>query len=256
MKFKQISSLCLAASVLAAAPAMAWESQDGSFNTSSKVSIATDRMWRGASQTDSEPSVTGEFNFAHITGLYGNLWASNLDRDFGSKMIPNPSFGGPMLTSPAEFGHIELRWSAGYSAELGETGASYDVGVMRYAFPGTDKNDWNEVYVGVGYNNFSLNVSHSEDALATGESGTHILLGYNKALPMGLQGHANYAFYLLDDDINDGTLQDFNFGVSKNLVGFDFDITYFNTLSEAEDFVNNHTRTDSRFVFTISKSID
>ena len=82
------------------------------------------------------------------------------------------------------------------------------------------------------------------------------MLGYNQALPMGLQGHANYAFYLLDDDINDGTLQDFNFGVSKNLVGFDFDITYFNTLSEAEDFVNNHTRTDSRFVFTISKSLN
>ena len=252
MKFKQISSLCLAASVLAAAPAMAWESQDGSFNTSSKVSIATDRMWRGASQTDSEPSVTGEFNFAHISGLYGNLWASNLDRKFGMDRFDSETFS----VISAETGHIELRWSAGYSAEFGDTGASYDVGVMRYAFPGVDANDWNEVYVGVGYNNFSLNVSHSEDALATGESGTHILLGYNKALPMGLQGHANYAFYLLDDDINDGTLQDFNFGVSKNLVGFDFDITYFNTLSEAEDFVNNHTRTDSRFVFTISKSID
>lgn len=236
MKLKQLTALCLAASAFAAAPAMAWESADGQFSTSASVALSTDYMWRGASQTDSEPAISGSFDVGHASGLYAGVWASNVDYDIGS-----------------DAAHLELNYYGGFASEF--AGIGYDVGVLRYVFPGTDGADWNEAYLGLSYSLFSLTISHSGDALATSESGTHYLLGFNYDLPMDIGFHANYAFYDLDDDINDDTLQDYNLGVTKNVAGFDFDLTYYKTLSDAEDFVGDDNLTDSRFVFTISKSL-
>ena len=239
MKLKQLSALILAASAFTATSAMAWESADGQFNTSASVALGSDYMWRGASQTDSEPAISGSFDVGHASGIYAGIWGSNVNYDIGM-----------------DAAHLELNYYAGYAGEVaGIAGMGFDVGVLRYAFPGTDGANWNEAYLGLSYSHFSLKVSHSGDALATSESGTHYLLGFNHGLPMDIDFHANYAFYDLDDDINDDTLQDYNLGVSKNLVGFDFDLTYYKTLSDAEDFVGNNNLTDSRFVFTISKSL-
>ncbi len=250
MKFKQLSALVLAASAFTAAPAMAWESADGQFNTSASVALSTDYMWRGASSTDNEAAISGSFDVGHASGLYVGTWASNIEADNSS---------------------VEIDVYAGFANEIGNTGISYDVGAMRYFFPGNDgTGDWNEVYAGLSYSHFSLKVSHSGDVLASGESATHYLLGFNHALPMGLHFHANYAFYHFDDidDVFtqaeaaniDDTLEDFNLGVSTEYAGFGFDLTYYNTLSEAEDLVeagNNGSDAlvDDRFVFTISKSL-
>ena len=46
-----------------------------------------------------------------------------------------------------------------------------------------------------------------------------------------------------------------NLGITKNLAGFDFDLTYYKTLSDAEDFVGNDSLTDDRVVLTVSKSL-
>jgi len=253
MKFKQLSALVLAASAFTAAPAMAWESADGQFSTSASVALSSDYMWRGASQTDSEPAISGSFDVGHASGLYAGVWGSNVDYALNGDQA-----------------HLELNYYAGFASEIGDTGISYDVGALRYAFPGTDSGDWNEAYIGLGYSHFSLKVSHSGDVLASGESATHYLLGFNHALPMGLHFHANYAFYHFDDidDVFtqaaaaniDDTLEDFNLGVSTEYAGFGFDLTYYNTLSEAEDLVeagNNGSDAlvDDRFVFTISKSL-
>lgn len=257
---KQLSALCLAASALTAAPAMAWESADGQFSTSASVALSTDYMYRGASQTDNEAAISGSFDVDHASGLYAGAWASNVD---GNDV------------------HVELNAYAGFAGEYGDTGIGYDIGFKRYFFPGNDRNlDWNEGYLGLSYSHFSLTISHSTDALGSGEDGTHYLLGFNHDLPMGLHFHANYAFYDFDDiddvafdlgggtvsmaQVNaaniDDTLEDFAVGVSKDFAGFNFDLTYYNTLSEGEDLtelLNNGSdaKSDDRFVFTISKSL-
>lgn len=256
MKLQKLTALCLAASAFVAAPAMAWESADGQFSTSASVALSTDYMWRGVSQTDSEAAISGSFDLGHASGLYAGAWASNVDFNDGA-------------TNPSQ-AHIEIDAYAGYASEIGDTGISYDVGAMRYFFPGTEGLDWNEVYLGLSYSHFSFKVSHSGDAMATGESATHYLFGFNHALPMGFEFHANYAIYDVDDvtdglvdldgDSIDDTFEDFNLGVSKNVAGFDFDLTYYNTLSDAEDFVEaanggSDALVDDRFVFTISKSL-
>ena len=243
MKLKQLTALCLAASAFAAAPAMAWESADGQFSTSASVALSTDYMYRGVSQTDQEPAISGSFDVGHASGLYAGVWASNIDFDDADGNGNN--------------GHVELNYYGGFASEY--AGIGYDVGVLRYVFPGTDGLDWNEAYLGLSYSLFSLTISHSSDALASGENGTHYLLGFNYDLPMDIGFHANYAFYDVDDDIWDDTLEDYNLGITKNIAGFDFDLTYYETLSEGEDATEaafgSDNRADSRFVFTISKSL-
>ncbi len=249
MKLQKLTALCLAASAFTATSAMAWESEDGQHSTSASVALSTDYMWRGTSQTDNEAAVSGSFDYSHSTGFYAGAWASNIQLDDSS---------------------IEIDGYLGYASEFGDTGISYDVGFMRYFFPGNDRNgDWNEIYAALSYSYFSFKVSHSADALASHESATHYLFGFNYGLPMGVEFHANYAFYDFDDLDGtfgaaaagvDDTLEDFNLGFSKEIAGFGFDLTYYNTLSDAEELVENlnggsDSIADDRFVFTISKSL-
>ena len=80
--------------------------------------------------------------------------------------------------------------------------------------------------------------------------------------------HVNYAFYDFDDidkvmgtspNKIDNPLQDYAIGVSKHMVGLDWDVTYFETLKEGKNATENgnagsSNKSDSRFVLTVSKS--
>jgi len=250
MKLKQLSALCLAASALTATSAMAWESADGQHTTSASVALSSDYMWRGASQTDNEMAISGSFDYGHASGLYAGVWASNVDFAVGTDQA-----------------HLEADIYAGYASEFGDTGIGYDVGFMRYIFPGTDGADWNEAYAAVSYSHYSLKVSHTEDFGGTSEEATHYLLGFNYDLPYDVAFHANYAFYDFDDidavfgtapNNIDNPLQDYAVGVSKDFVGFNWDVTYYETLKEGKDATENaagsDNKSDSRFVLTVSKS--
>jgi uncharacterized protein (TIGR02001 family) len=252
MKLKQLSSLCLfaASTLMVTSSAMAWESADGQHSTSASVALSTDYMWRGVSQTDNEPAISGSFDYGHASGFYAGTWASNVD---------------------VHSTHLEIDGYLGYANEIGDTGIGYDVGAMRYFYPGTDgEYDWNEVYAAIDYSVFSFKISHSEDVLASHEAATHYMLGFHYGLPMGVLLVADYAVYDFDDvdstfhakpvdDLN-STHEDYSIGLSKDLVGFNFDLTYFETLSDGKDatkFENDGSgsRADSRVVFTISKSL-
>ncbi len=62
---------------------------------------------------------------------------------------------------------------AGFGGEFGETGISYDVGVLQYLYPGSKasgapKANATELYAGLGYGWFSGKYSHvvSDEAFA------------------------------------------------------------------------------------------
>jgi hypothetical protein len=106
---------------------------------------------------------------------------------------------------------------------------------------------------------------------------THYLLGFDYGLPYDINFHANYAFYDFDDMDQtaaklgsttlaaaqaanlDGPLQDYAIGVSKDMFGFNWDVTYYETLEDGKDlgkFLNGSDKAhESRFVFTVSKSL-
>jgi len=98
---------------------------DGTF--SANVALTSDYVWRGVSQNDENPAVQGGFDYEN--GLfYAGTWASNVDAD----------------------GTLEFDLYGGLAGET-EGGLAWDVGVIAYAYPGSDDLDFAEIYGGLGY---------------------------------------------------------------------------------------------------------
>ena len=154
--------------------------------------------------------------------------------------------------------HVEVDVYAGFGSEFGESGVGYDVGVLRYIYPGTDGGDWNEFYASVSYSFFSAGVAHSSDVYGSDENGTYYTLGFDYDLPYDIALSAGYGYYDYDKDVfgadSEDSASDYRIGLSKEMIGFGFDLTYTDTDSDGEDLYGD-TYADGRLVFTISKSM-
>ena len=47
------------------------------------VGLTTDYVFRGISQTDEKPAIQGGLDYAHSSGAYAGVWASNVDFNDG-----------------------------------------------------------------------------------------------------------------------------------------------------------------------------
>jgi uncharacterized protein (TIGR02001 family) len=221
---------------------------------SGNVSMASDYVFRGISQTDNQMALQGGFDYAHDSGLYVGTWASNVDSDFFNGAGHDPQ--------------LEVDLYGGYSNELAN-GIGYDVGYLRYQYPGFDDANTNEFYVGGSYKDFSLQVNYSDELkfLPSDQSAWYWKAGYDTTLPwyeIGLSAHIGYstgdAFDVDDSDRAKGdsgfydTYTDWSLGLSKSVYGVDLGITYTDLdLSSKDDC--NADFCDSKFVFSISKSL-
>src|SRR5690625_4897690 len=147
MKFKTILAMCLAATtVLATSSAMAWESEDGAHSVTANVLLGSDYVFRGISQTSRKPTIQGGIDYEHGTGLYVGTWASNVD--FGSE-------------TDATEAKSEFNLYGGFSSEIGGTGVGYDIGALRYYYPGLGgSDDFNELYGSLSYRYFKIGRAH------------------------------------------------------------------------------------------------
>lgn len=235
MKLKTLSALCLAASTLAmTSTAMAWESEDGQHSTSASVALSSEYIWRGISQTDGDPAISGSFDYAHSSGFYAGTWASSYDFD--------------------DEASSEIDIYAGYAGQFGDTGIGYDIGALRYMFPGEDYN-WNEVYGSLSYSIFTASVAYSGDTLGSGEDGYYYSLDAGYDLPMGLNLYGGIGYYDADEQTFTDGIDNYSHywvGVSKDLAGFTFDLSYQDSESDAEDIYGD--RAEETFLFSVSKS--
>lgn len=126
-----------------AAPAMAEEASPLTFN----VGVVSDYVFRGISQTQHQPAVQGGVDYAHSSGLYVGAWGSTVEwvnRKDWSYQKDNK---------------FEFDLYGGYKNTVG--GIGYDVGMIRYYYPGKFQGDYNggpnttanttEAYVGLTY---------------------------------------------------------------------------------------------------------
>jgi uncharacterized protein (TIGR02001 family) len=130
----------------------------------SNVALSNDYIWRGMTQTSEEAAISGGFDIAGDNGLYFGTWASNVE------------FGDNAAT--------ELDWYAGYASEF-ENGMTYDIGYLKYTYPGEDSLDFEEIYLGLGYGLVGFTFSagqddapnNSEFSLAIGDTGLSVTYG-------------------------------------------------------------------------------
>ncbi|WJW75657.1 TorF family putative porin [Thiohalobacter sp. IOR34] len=226
------------------AVAMAALSASAAAEISGNVALATDYMFRGVSQTDNQMALQGGFDWAHESGFYIGAWASNVDSNFFSGTSTDPQ--------------LEADLYLGYAGEVGEFG--YDLGVIRYSYPGYDDANTTEVYLTGSYSFFSAGVYYSNELNFVGvsESAWYIDLGaeYEVAEGVTVAAHVGFSDGDAYDSVASGGLgsdyMDYSIGVSTEMAGVGLDLTYVGTNNDGEDIFGGVA--DDRVVFTVSKS--
>jgi uncharacterized protein (TIGR02001 family) len=234
MKLNKLSALVASSVLLASASTTAMA--EGAWEGSASVALSSEYVWRGISQTKSDPAISGSFDLGHESGFYTGIWASNVD--FGSEAS------------------VEVDYYAGFGGDFGDSGFSYDVGGLYYDYPSQEALDFFEVYGFVSYSFVTVGAAYtawadtdaSEDNVYYSLDLSHDIGNYTLAAGVG--------YYDFDESANgEDSYVNYYIGASTEFAGFGFDLTYNDTNDDAEDYLDDDSITDGSLVFTISKSM-
>lgn len=137
--------------VLSGLVSMSAFAEDSPHSLSANVSMTSDYVFRGISQSSGDPAIQGGFDYSHSSGFYLGTWGSNVSwiKDFQGY----------------QNGSLEVDLYGGFRNAIGDTGVNYDVGVVTYMYPGekaaAPDADTTEVYASLGWKWFTLKYSHS-----------------------------------------------------------------------------------------------
>jgi uncharacterized protein (TIGR02001 family) len=141
-------------------------------NFSYELSLVTDYVYRGASQTLSGPAIQASVSMETDGGWYGCLWMSNIDY----VEAPQPDDGA----------RAEIDLFMGYQRPINER-LTADFALVRYMMPGTaagidyDYNEWiASLYLD---DRHELSVAYASDVFGSSAAGWHYLAATSFDLP-------------------------------------------------------------------------
>ncbi len=178
MKLKSLSLLLMAA---LGAPLTAQAAETSPHSFTGNVSLTSDYIFRGISQTGGDAAIQGGADYAHSSGFYLGVWGSNVGWIEDYQLYDS--------------GNLEIDLYGGYRNSIGNTGISYDVGVIRYIYPGENNGpfvdaDTTELYVGLGWKWFAVKYSHtvSDDSFGWANAKNSGYLDVSASVPVGETG--------------------------------------------------------------------
>lgn len=195
------------------------------------VSLVSDYLYRGISQTGQKPAIQGGFDYAHSSGFYAGVWGSNISWLSDAGVATSAS-----LELDTYFG-----FKNGFATDF-----NYDIGFLRYNYPGNyaagaTKADTDEIYGLIGYKWITAKYSYSlGDTLGMPNAkGTNYFdLSANYSVPdtgITLNAHVGKQTYKganADAFAAAGataTYTDYKLGVSKDLSGYVLGLAYSST---------------------------
>lgn len=270
MQIKRVSLFVIATVVVSnAAQAQTSIEQKSSYTVTTNVGVVSQYIFRGLTQTDGKPAIQGGLDYAHVAGLYAGTWLSNIswftDQNAGTRGAPvslaSPgAAGAPYALNRSNNASVEWDFYGGYKGSLADD-LSYDVGAIRYYYPGTYDNvgayrkpDTTEIYGAVGYKWITLKYSRAVSTYTFGvnesKGASYIDLsatvpigdtGFNLLAHVGRQnypGNANVGYWGTSGGNNDFfDYTDYKLGLTKEYAGYTFALnwTYANTKHTAPD---------------------
>ncbi|MBK8176390.1 MAG: hypothetical protein IPK66_14320 [Rhodospirillales bacterium] len=247
--------LPIAVALLAAtSPALADESEDDVIpgTIAGSVALTSDYMFRGISQTDNKPAVQGSLEYSYDTGFNGitpyiGFWGSNVDFNDNNKAT------------------VEIDTAFGVRGDLLDTGVSWDLGGLYYAYPGASKSggqalnyDYWEIPFKLSYSPIdivTLGASYYYSPDFFGSTGTANYINGNITVTpevpyvdLALFAAVGYQNIADTKDYVDWTL-----GGKVTFKGVDFTIAYVDTNLTQGDLGGNKL-SDARVVFTVGAS--
>ncbi len=218
--------LALAAGIALAPPAKAQQSIESlGLTVTTGVGLYTDYLFRGISQTQTNPAIQGSLDIEHESGVYVGGFASNVD--FGTGFDAN----------------IELDAVFGYRFSL--FGAKLDVGGIYYAYPSASEGAFS-------YNFFELATKasyeagpvtlraalhYSPDYQFEAGTGWYVEGGVDIKLPFEFVLLGRYGYQWIQNNARFG-LEDFanwSVAVSREVFGFVFTVGYYDTSVSKSD---------------------
>ncbi len=225
--------------------------EDSPHEFSANVAIATDYMYRGGSQTDEQPAISGGFDYGHSCGVYVGVWASNVDfQDIG---LPSSN--------------IELDYYGGVAGEF-SNGISWDVGGLYYHYAGTKDSeeaayggdaDFFEVYGSLGYTFSNVQLepavgiffAYSPDYFGEVGDSYYTALDLGLSLPYGVSLAGQIGWQEFDRDSNTD-YSHYSVGLSKDVSIFTLDVSWYDSIDDADTFWG--AGFEEAIVFTVSSS--
>ncbi|MEQ8558866.1 MAG: TorF family putative porin [Henriciella sp.] len=222
--FTRLAVLAAAASI-AAAPALA----EGEW--SGNVTLTSDYVFRGITQTDGAPMVQGGFDYASDS-FYVGTWASGVD------------FGDGTST--------EIDFYGGWTPTVGVF--DLDIGAIYYYYPDAPDDpsqNFVEVYAGGSttlgdFVEVGASVAYSPDFYL--ETGDAFYYSASAGIPLGEQFglDASIGYSAGDEDEGFVDYSDWSIGLTTSVEGFDLDFRYIDTDLEG---------VDESFVVSVSRAM-
>ena len=217
------------------------------------VGLFSQYVFRGMTQTNEKPALQGGFDYAHSSGLYAGIWGSNIS------WISDAAAGVSAS--------LELDTYFGYKNSFAED-FSYDVGFLRYNYPGTYpsgfvKPDTNEIYGQLGYKWFTAKYSHSLSdtfGVANSKNSGYLDLSANfevadkltLGLHAGKQKYSGNTAGMSNDAMF--TYTDTKISLTKDINGYLLGAAYTNTNGKATSYTNMFGTNIARSQFAVSVS--
>ena len=235
-----IVAMLAAPAVLAEDTPAAPAEEQSPHSFSANVSLSTDYRFRGITQSNNDPAISGGFDYAYTglpVGIFLGTWLSSID------------FGPPDSGSP-DRADVELDIYGGLTGTLPiAKGVGWKLGGYGYLYPGSNTGpgvasyDYVEVFGALTYDFGTFNVTggfaYSPDYFFESGDGLYVSGDVGVPLPydFSLAGHVGHQY--IDNNAQFGTpdYTDWNVGVSKKWKMFTFKLSYVDTdLSETECF--------------------
>ncbi len=181
------------------------------------VTLASDYIFRGISQTQHNPAIQGGFDYSHSSGLYLGTWASNVSwvQDGGFKT------GSSM----------EWDFYGGYKLPMGDF--TLDLGALQYYYPGKGtgiatlpNTNSTELYVGLSWKFLTLKYNHTvsknlfgwynatTNKSTEGSGYWDLSANYDVGSGWGVQGHVGHQTI---KHFGAASYTDWKLGVTKDL---------------------------------------
>ncbi len=202
----------------------------------SNVSLFSDYLYRGISQTGAKPAIQGGFDYAHSSGFYAGVWGSSISWISDGALASNAG--------------LELDTYFGFKNSFAGD-FSYDVGFLRYNYPaGTYVNpipanfakaDTDEIYGALVYKWLTLKYSYSlGDTFAVSQASGTSYLDLSASYPIAdtgitLGAHYGKQSYKGTSTSNlvaagaDPSYSDYKLSVTKDFSGYVLGLAYSNT---------------------------
>ena len=180
---------------LMGAPALVM-AEDSPHSLSANVSMTSDYVFRGISQTGGDAAIQGGLDYSHSSGFYLGTWGSNVGwiEDFQGY----------------DSGNMEIDVYGGYRGGFGDD-VSYDLGAIKYMYPGkkagATTGDTTELYASVGWKWFTAKYSYyvSDEVFGFAKADGSDYLDISASVPVGetgLTAGAHWGTFSFDGNSN------------------------------------------------------